>query len=202
MKKSVGISLSIPTPRPEVDAERAARAVRELLLALGEDPSREGLEDTPRRVAEMYRALFAGRFEDPAEILSRTFAEPSGELVLVRDIEVASTCEHHLLPFVGTAHVAYVPGERVVGLSKLVRLVDAFARRPQVQERMTQQIADAMDEHLGAAGVLVAVRAEHFCMRLRGVRKAGSSTWTVASRGSLRDDDRARAEALALIRQA
>ena len=201
MKSSIGLSLSPPAVSPEIDQERAERAVRELLSALGEDPDRDGLRDTPRRVAAMYRDLFSGRSQDLGDILARTFEEPSGDLVLVRDIEFASTCEHHLLPFIGAAHVAYVPGERVVGLSKLARLVDACARRPQVQERMTHEIADAITRHLDPAGALVAVRAEHLCMRLRGVRKPGTSTWTLAARGTLRTDPAARAETLALIRE-
>lgn len=184
-----------------VDHARAARAVRELLLALGEDPDREGLRDTPQRVAGMFAELFAGRWQDPSGILATAFSERFGELVLVRGIELTSTCEHHLLPIVGHAHVAYLPGGQVVGLSKLARLVDAFARRPQVQERLTREIADALAEHLDATGVLVAIEAEHFCMRLRGVRKSGATTWTVAARGALRDDASARAEAMALIRR-
>jgi len=167
---------------------------------MGEDPNREGLKDTPRRVAEMYQDLFAGRTDDPGTHLSRTFAESFGELVLVRDIDVASTCEHHLLPFLGHAHIAYLPGDRVVGLSKLARVVDLYARRPQVQERLTRQIADALVEHLAPRGVLVAIRAEHLCMTVRGVQKAGTSTWTIATRGVFHDDQSARTEAMAMIR--
>lgn len=191
-----------PAEGHEIDHHRATRAVRELLVALGENPDREGLRDTPRRVASMFAELFAGRAQDPSEILSRTFAEDFGELVLLRGIELTSVCEHHLLPVVGQAHVAYVAGDRVVGLSKLARLVDAFARRPTVQERLTREIADALMQHLNPAGALVAVEAEHYCMRMRGVRKAGATTWTVAARGTMRDDRGLRTDTLSLMRRA
>ena len=200
MTKPATAPRSLPPPVNRFDGDRAERAVRELLLALGEDPDRDGLRDTPRRVAEMYRNLFAGRGEDPGRHLSRTFAESFDELVVVRDIAFASTCEHHLLPFIGHAHIAYLPGARVVGLSKLARMVDGFAARPQVQERLTRQVADALVEHLDPRAALVAVRAEHSCMAVRGVRKVGATTWTMAARGAFRDDPSARCEALSLIR--
>lgn len=185
---------------PRVDLERAAAAVRELLIAVGEDPDREGLLDTPGRVARAYEETFAGLRQDPAEVLSRTFDVAHDEMVLVRDIEVYSTCEHHLLPFHGVAHVAYIPAQngRVTGLSKIARLVDVFARRPQVQERMTTQIADSLVEHLHAQGVMVVVSCEHLCMSMRGVRKPGAVTTTSAVRGQLRDPT-TRAEAISLM---
>ena len=186
-------------PARVFDQDRAQRAVRELLLAIGEDPDREGLADTPRRVAAMYRELFAGVHVDPAEHLGRTFAESYDDVVVLRDIRFASTCEHHLLPFMGRAHVAYLPRDRVVGLSKLARTVHAFARRPQVQERMTAQIVDALIEHLDARGALVVVTAEHLCMRVRGVGEPESEMITTAARGALRDDRALRAEVLALL---
>lgn len=184
-----------------VDLERAAAAVRELLIAVGEDPDREGLRETPQRVARAYAEAFAGMTADPAELLSKTFDVAHDELVLVRDIEVYSTCEHHLLPFHGVAHVAYVPGRngRVTGLSKLARLVDVYAKRPQVQERLTTQVADAVMEHLGARGAMVVVECEHLCMSMRGVRKPGARTITSAVRGLLRDPA-TRAETISLMR--
>lgn len=200
MKTPLHVTAPVRPSVSEVDHDRAARAIRELLSALGENPDREGLRDTPRRVAALFATLVSGRHQGAEDILSRTFEESFGELVLIRDIELSSTCEHHLLPFVGAAHIAYLPGVHVVGLSKLARLVDAFAHRLQVQERLTRQVADAVMEHLAPAGVLVAVQAEHFCMRLRGVRKSRATTWTIAARGALRDDRRARDEAMALIR--
>lgn len=174
--------------------------MRELLLAVGEDPDREGLRGTPARVARAYAELFEGLHQSPAQVLGETFAADHDELVLVRDIPLASTCEHHLLPFVGVAHVAYLPGEdgRVSGLSKLARLVDVYARRPQVQERLTGQVADALVEHARARGALVVVDAEHLCMAVRGVRRPGARTTTSAVRGYLREPT-TRAEALALI---
>lgn len=186
--------------RPEIDLERAAAAVRELLLALGEDPDREGLRDTPSRVARSYAETFAGMWQTPEEALSRTFAVDHSELVIVRDIEVYSTCEHHLVPFHGVAHVGYIPAPdgRVTGLSKIARLVDVFARRPQVQERLTTQIADALVDHLHAQGVLVVVECEHLCMSMRGVRKPGALTITSAVRGQL-TSPATRAEAMSLI---
>ena len=183
-----------------VDQPRIEAAVREILLAIGDDPDRDGLRDTPQRVARSYAELFAGLSQDPAEVIGTTFDVSHEELVLVKDIEVASCCEHHLLPFTGVAHVGYIPqkGGRVAGLSKIARLVDIYARRPQVQERLTTQIAEAMVEQLHARGVIVVVEAEHSCMTLRGVRKPGSKTVTSAVRGVLRDSA-TRAEAMGLI---
>ena len=183
-----------------IDHERVAAAVREFLAGIGEDPDREGLAGTPARVARACEELFDGMSADPAAVLSTTFDLGHDELVLVKDIEVHSVCEHHLLPFTGVAHVAYIPaGHRIVGLSKLARLVDVYARRPQVQERLTSQVADALVEHLGPQGVLVVVECEHLCMTMRGVRKSGAKTVTSAVRGILRDPA-TRAEALSLIR--
>ncbi|EYR62293.1 GTP cyclohydrolase [Actinotalea ferrariae CF5-4] len=183
------------------DAERAERAVRELLLAVGEDPDRDGLRETPARVARAYAELFAGLYQDPADVLKVTFdIGGHDEMILVKDIEVYSTCEHHLVPFHGVAHVGYIPGEdgRVTGLSKLARLVDVFARRPQVQERLTTQIADTLVEVLRPQGVIVVLQCEHLCMSMRGVRKPGSNTLTSAVRGQMRDAA-TRAEAMSLI---
>lgn len=182
------------------DGPRVEAAVRELLAAIGEDPDRDGLRDTPARVARACAELFGGLHEDPAVVLSSTFELDHDELVLVREIPLASTCEHHLLPFVGVAHVAYLPSAegRVTGLSKLARLVDVYARRPQVQERLTGQVADALMEHLGARGALVVLDAEHLCMSVRGVRRPGTRTTTSAVRGYLREPT-TRAEALSLI---
>ncbi len=184
------------------DAPRIEAAVREILIGIGENPDREGLRDTPGRVARAYRELFAGLGADPDEVLTRTFSEDHDELVLVRDIPMFSMCEHHLLPFHGVAHVAYLPGPdgRVTGLSKLARLVDLYARRPQVQERLTTQVADALDRALDARGVIVVIDAEHQCMSARGVRKPGSRTTTSAVRGTLKSSASTRAEALGLIR--
>jgi GTP cyclohydrolase I len=185
---------------PPIDAARAEAAVRELLIAIGEDPDREGLQETPARVARSYSELFAGLRQDPAEVLATTFPIDHEELIIVRDIPLYSTCEHHLLPFHGIAHVGYIPGTdgRVTGLSKLARLVEVFARRPQVQERITTQIADALVDHLNAQGVIVVVEAEHLCMTMRGVRKPGARTITSAVRGQLRDAA-TRAEAMSLL---
>ncbi|MBC7290872.1 MAG: GTP cyclohydrolase I FolE [Actinotalea sp.] len=183
------------------DAERAERAVRELLLAVGEDPDRDGLRDTPARVARAYAEVFSGLNQDPADVLAVTFdIGGHDEMVLVKDIEVFSTCEHHLVPFHGVAHVGYIPGDdgRVTGLSKLARLVDVFARRPQVQERLTTQVADTLVEILRPKGVIVVMQCEHLCMSMRGVRKPGSSTLTSAVRGQMRDAA-TRAEAMSLI---
>jgi GTP cyclohydrolase I len=184
-----------------LDPERIERAVKELLIAIGEDPEREGLQATPRRVAAMYEELFAGLEEDPAKHLTLTFAADHDEMVMVRDIPFASLCEHHLVPFMGKAHVAYIPGDdgRITGLSKLARLVDAFAKRLQVQERMTSQIADTLMETLAPRGALVVVEAEHLCMSMRGVRKPGTLTVTSALRGIFKDDPRTRAEAMAFV---
>lgn len=184
---------------PGIDLERAEAAVRELLLAMGEDPDREGLRETPRRVARTYRELFRGLNADPAPHLRRTFNEAHSEIVLVRDIDFSSLCEHHLLPFMGQAHVAYLPKDKVVGLSKLARTVDAFARRPQVQERLTAQIADAIMTHLDPLGAMVVIEAEHLCMRVRGVAKPNAVTVTSAVRGVFKSSSTSRAEAMALL---
>jgi GTP cyclohydrolase IA len=192
-----------PVPElPPFDAERAEAAVRELLIAIGEDPEREGLRDTPGRVARSYQELFAGLRADPPAVLDRTFSENHDELVLVRDIPMFSMCEHHLVPFHGVAHVGYIPNPdgRVTGLSKIARLVDLYARRPQVQERLTAQVADALVRKLEPKGVIVVIEAEHLCMGMRGVRKPGSRTTTSAVRGMLRSSPTSRAEVLALIR--
>lgn len=183
-----------------VDLPRAAAAVRELLAAIGEDPDRDGLRDTPLRVAKAWIELGGGYDTDAAEILGTTFDIDHDELVLVKDIRLVSMCEHHMLPFTGVAHVGYIPsaGGRVTGLSKLARLVESYARRLQVQERLTTQIAEALVEHLDARGVIVVVEAEHTCMTMRGVRKPGSRTVTSAVRGQLRDPA-TRAEAMSLI---
>ena len=180
------------------DQERAERAVKELLLALGEDPNRDGLQDTPARVARAFAENFAGLWQAPEEVLTTTFDIGHEELVIVKDIEVFSHCEHHLTPFHGVAHVGYIPSGQITGLSKIARLVDLFARRPQVQERMTTQIADALVEILKPAGVIVIVECEHLCMSMRGVRKAEARTVTSAVRGILRDPA-TRAEAISLI---
>jgi GTP cyclohydrolase I len=184
-----------------IDQARAEAAIRELLIAVGEDPDRPGLQDTPARVARAYAETFGGLHQDPLEVLATTFEEDHDELVLVKDIPMYSTCEHHLVPFHGAAHLAYIPGEdgRVTGLSKLARLVDLYARRPQVQERMTRQIADAMVEGLKPRGVLVILEAEHLCMAMRGIRKPGSRTVTSAVRGIFRDNAATRAEAMSLV---
>jgi GTP cyclohydrolase IA len=189
------------TPAPGVDQERAAAAVRELLIAVGEDPDRPGLKDTPGRVARAYAETFAGLWQDPGEILATTFDEDHDELVLVKDIPMYSTCEHHLVPFHGMAHIGYIPGAdgRVTGLSKLARLVEVYARRPQVQERMTSQIADALSDVLKPRGVIVVIEAEHLCMAMRGIRKPGASTVTSAVRGLFRENLASRNEAMSLI---
>jgi GTP cyclohydrolase I len=182
----------------EYDHERAERAVKELLLALGEDPEREGLKDTPARVARAFKENFAGLWQSPEDVLTTTFDIGHEELVIIRDIEVFSHCEHHLTPFHGVAHVGYIPSGKITGLSKVARLVDLFARRPQVQERLTSQIADAMVEILDAAGVSVIIDCEHLCMSMRGVRKSEARTVTSAVRGILRDPA-TRSEAISLI---
>jgi len=184
-----------------VDQPRLERLVAELLEAIGEDPRRDGLLATPRRVAQMYEELFSGHDDDPGKHLTVTFAAEHDEMVMVRDIPFASLCEHHIIPFIGRAHVAYIPGEdgRLTGLSKLARLVDAYARRLQVQERMTTQIADTLEAVLEPRGVLVVVEAEHLCMSMRGVKKPGTLTITSAVRGLFRDDPRTRAEALQFV---
>ena len=189
-------------PSPEgVDLDRIERAVREILLAIGEDPDRDGLARTPRRVAEMYAEICSGMHEDPSRHLVTTFEAEHDEMVMVRDIPLYSICEHHLTPFHGHAHVAYIPNEdgRITGLSKLARLVDGYAKRPQVQERLTTQIADALMERLQPRGAFVMIEAEHLCMSMRGVRKPGSLTVTSAVRGSFKDSPATRSEAMALL---
>lgn len=183
-----------------VDQPRVAAAVRELLAAIGEDPDREGLRETPARVARAYAEIFEGLDAAAADVLGTTFDIAHDELVLVKDIEVWSTCEHHLVPFTGVAHIGYIPAVdgRITGLSKLARLVDVFAKRPQVQERLTTQVADALVEHLQPRGVIVVIECEHLCMTMRGVRKPGSKTVTSAVRGALRNPA-TRAEAMSLI---
>ncbi|MFI6324538.1 GTP cyclohydrolase I FolE [Nonomuraea sp. NPDC050556] len=184
-----------------VDLGRIEKAVREILYAIGEDPDRDGLLDTPSRVARAYAEQFSGLTQTPEDVLTKVFDVDHDEMVLVRDIEVYSTCEHHLVPFHGVAHVGYIPNEKgqVTGLSKLARLVDVFARRPQVQERMTSQIADALMRVLEPRGVIVVIEAEHLCMTMRGVRKPGAKTLTSAVRGDFRNSDKTRAEAMSLI---
>ncbi|APU41035.1 GTP cyclohydrolase I FolE [Streptomyces sp. NPDC056254] len=184
----------------EFDEKRAEAAIRELLIAVGEDPDREGLLETPARVARSYREIFAGLYQKPEEVLTTTFDLGHDEMVLVKDIEVMSSCEHHLVPFHGVAHVGYIPSTdgKITGLSKLARLVDVFARRPQVQERLTTQIADSLMEILEPRGVIVVVECEHMCMTMRGVRKPGAKTITSAVRGQLRDPA-TRNEAMSLI---
>jgi GTP cyclohydrolase I len=183
------------------DRPRAEAAVRELLVALGEDPDREGLRDTPARVVRAYREIFAGLYIDPASVLNTMFDEDHNELVIVKEIPMYSTCEHHLVAFHGVAHVGYIPGAdgKVTGLSKIARLVDLYAKRPQVQERLTSQIADAMVQRLNPLGVIVVIEAEHLCMAMRGVRKPGAVTTTSAVRGQFKTDAASRAEALDLI---
>ena len=186
-------------PTAAVDQPRIERAIREILAAIGEDPERDGLRDTPARVARAYAEQFAGLGQRPESVLTTVFDADHDEMVLVRDIEVYSTCEHHLLPFLGKAHVAYLPNGKIVGLSKLARVVETLARRPQVQERMTSQIADALMNVLDPTGVIVVIEAEHLCMAMRGVRKPGAKTVTSAVRGIFRDSTVTRAEAMSLI---
>jgi GTP cyclohydrolase I len=185
-----------------VDRARAEAAVRELLIAIGEDPDREGLRDTPARVARAYEEIFAGLYTDADAVLDRTFDEQHQELILVKDIPMFSTCEHHLVPFHGVAHVGYIPNVtgRVTGLSKIARVVENYARRPQVQERLTGQVADALVRKLEPRGVIVVIDAEHLCMAMRGVRKPGSRTTTSAVRGLFSTSSTSRAEAMSLIR--
>ncbi|MCX6505181.1 MAG: GTP cyclohydrolase I FolE [Actinobacteria bacterium] len=189
------------SPFVGVDEKRIAVAVSEILLAIGEDPKRDGLVRTPERVANMYSEIFRGMREDPSRHLEVTFEAEHDEMVLVRDITMFSCCEHHLVPFAGKAHVAYIPGAdgRITGLSKIARLVDGFARRPQVQERLTTQIADALEEQLQPDGVLVMIEAEHLCMSMRGVSKPGALTITSAVRGLFKNNPSTRSEALSLI---
>jgi GTP cyclohydrolase IA len=190
------------TPRiRRFDRERAEAAIRELLYAIGEDPERDGLLDTPARVARAYREMFAGLYTDPDSVLNTTFDEEHDEMVIVKEIPLYSTCEHHLVSFHGVAHVGYIPGRdgRVTGLSKIARLVDLYAKRPQVQERLTSQIADALVSRLDPSGVIVVIEAEHLCMAMRGVRKPGAVTTTSAVRGQFKTSAASRAEALDLI---
>ena len=186
-----------------MDTQKIEEGVRLILEGVGEDPSREGLELTPSRVARMYEEVLAGELEDPAALFEQQFDEGHQEMVIVHDIPVYSLCEHHLLPFIGLAHVAYIPNEsgRICGISKLARLVDVYARRLQVQERLTSQVADALVEHMHPLGVLVVIECEHLCMTMRGVKKPGSKTTTSAVRGSFRKSVETRSEALALIRE-
>jgi GTP cyclohydrolase I len=185
-----------------MDRPRAEAAIRELLLACGENPDREGLRDTPARVARAYEEIFAGLYTDPDLVLEKTFDEDHQELILVKDIPMFSVCEHHLVPFHGFAHVGYIPSVsgRVTGLSKIARVVDLYARRPQVQERLTGQVADAMVRKLDPRGVIVVMDAEHLCMGMRGIRKPGSRTTTSAVRGLFQTSQSSRSEALSLIR--
>ena len=183
-----------------VDQERVARAVREILEAIGEDPTREGLVETPRRIAEMYEELFAGLHQDPREVLTTGFQESHREMVILNNIPFYSLCEHHFLPFHGRAHVGYVPEGRIVGASKIARAVDILARRPQLQERLTGQIADAIMDGLSPDGVAVVIEAEHLCMTMRGVQKPGTTLVTSAIRGGFRRRAVTRAEFLALVR--
>ena len=195
------ISIEGPTAIAEFDHDRAAAAVRELLIAIGEDPEREGLRDTPTRVARAYAELTMGLHQRPEDVLTTTFDIGHDEMVLVRDIELWSMCEHHLVPFTGVAHVGYIPAEtgKITGLSKLARLVDVYAKRPQVQERLTTQVADSLMEILEARGVIAVIEAEHLCMTMRGVKKAGARTITSAVRGMFLTQQATRAEAMALI---
>ena len=187
--------------RPEFDPELVEDAVRQILKAIGEDPDRDGLQRTPQRVADMYAELFSGVGKDPVEEIDVVFEAGHDEMIMVRDIPLASLCEHHMLPFIGKAHVAYIPNEKgqITGLSKLARVVDLVARRPQVQERLTTEVADAIETALDPRGVLVVVEAEHLCMTMRGIRKPGSETVTSAVRGIFRDNDATRAEAMGFI---
>lgn len=192
--------LAEPPARAAFDHERVMAAVREILIGIGEDPEREGLRDTPSRVANSFQEIFAGLHQTAEDVLTTTFSIGHEELVVVKDIELYSTCEHHLVPFHGVAHVGYIPNDEghITGLSKIARLVDVYARRPQVQERMTTQIADAMVNVLSPRGVIVVIECEHMCMSMRGIRKPGALTVTSAVRGQLRDSA-TRAEAMALI---
>ena len=194
-----GTPKAVDAPASPVDHARIRKAVREILLAVGEDPDREGLLETPDRVARMYAEVFAGLHQDPATHLKKTFTQKHDEMVLVKDIEFASCCEHHLLPFIGKAHVAYLPDGKVVGLSKLARVVDAVARRPQVQERMTESIADLIMTELHPRGVGVIIEASHSCMTIRGVRKPAAMTITSSMRGGFLANPATRAELMSLV---
>jgi GTP cyclohydrolase IA len=197
-RRSLGDNLNGPHSGT-VDLDRIRAAVREILLAVGEDPEREGLRETPERVARMYAELFAGLRKDPRDMLQKTFTQKYDEMVLVKDISFESMCEHHLLPFFGKAHVAYLPKGKIVGLSKLPRAVEVLSRRPQVQERMTEELADLLMEYLDARGVGVILEATHTCMAIRGIRKAGSMCTTSAMRGAFKSNQSTRAEMMALI---
>jgi GTP cyclohydrolase I len=194
------VTLDVDGTIGEFDEKRAESAVRELLLAVGEDPDREGLRETPARVARAYKEIFAGLWQEPEDVLTTTFDLGHDEMILVKDIEITSCCEHHLVPFRGVAHVGYIPSVsgKITGLSKLARLVDVFARRPQVQERLTTQVADSLMKILEPRGVIVVIECEHMCMSMRGIRKPGAKTITSAVRGQLRDVA-TRAEAMSLI---
>ncbi|MFG2820662.1 GTP cyclohydrolase I FolE [Kitasatospora sp. NPDC048365] len=194
------VTLDGESPIGHFDQKRAENAVRELLIAVGEDPDREGLLETPARVARAYKEIFAGLWQEPEDVLTTTFDLGHDEMVLVKDIEVFSTCEHHLVPFQGVAHVGYIPSTsgKITGLSKLARLVDVYARRPQVQERLTSQVADSLMRILEPRGAIVVIECEHMCMSMRGIRKPGAKTLTSAVRGQLRDPA-TRAEAMSLI---
>jgi GTP cyclohydrolase IA len=192
--------VSSPAPQSgKVDLPRIQRAVREILAAVGEDPDREGLLETPARVARMYAELFSGLHQDPREHLQKFFTEKYDEIVLVRDISFNSVCEHHLMPFIGMAHVAYIPNGRVIGLSKLARVVEVISKRPQVQERMTEEIANALVEELNAKGVAVVIEASHSCMTVRGIRKPGSMCVTSSMKGTFRANLSSRSEVMTLI---
>jgi len=204
MTDPISLPVRAPEDVPEFDHARAEAAVSELLAAMGEDPSREGLLDTPARVARAYAELTQGLRQTAEDVLTTTFDIGHNELVLVRDIELWSMCEHHLVPFTGVAHVGYIPATtgKITGLSKLARLVDVYAKRPQVQERLTTQVADSLMRVLEPRGVIVVIEAEHLCMTMRGVRKAGARTITSAVRGTMRSNPATRAEAMALINRA
>ncbi|WP_134741146.1 GTP cyclohydrolase I FolE [Nocardioides sp. 503] len=201
MTDPISVPARAPEEIPDFDHDRAAAAVRELLFAIGEDPDREGLRETPARVARAYAELTQGLRQTPEDVLTTTFDLGHQEMVLVRDIELWSMCEHHLVPFTGVAHVGYIPAEsgKITGLSKLARLVDVYSKRPQVQERLTTQVADALMDILAARGVIVVIEAEHLCMTMRGVKKAGARTITSAVRGTMLSDPATRNEAMALI---
>jgi GTP cyclohydrolase I len=201
LRPGVGTDGTAETALPPIDHDRIKRAVRDILEAIGEDPERDGLVGTPERIANMYQEIFSGLREDPGRHLNVTFEAGHDEMVMVKDITLYSMCEHHLIPWIGAAHVAYIPNVdgRITGLSKLARLVDGYSHRPQVQERLTTQIADAVERVLEPRGVLVVVEAEHLCMSMRGVRKPGSTTVTSAVRGLFRDNEATRVEAMSLI---
>ncbi|MBR2151770.1 MAG: GTP cyclohydrolase I FolE [Clostridia bacterium] len=184
-----------------MDKKRIEVAVREILIAIGDDPDREGLVETPKRVAEMYADIFSGLHDDPTKHLKFFHEQDNDEMVIVRDIPLYSMCEHHLIPFMGVAHIAYIPkGGKVIGLSKLARIVSSFAKTPQLQERLTSQVADFLEEHLEPLGVAVVIEAEHLCMTMRGARAAGSKTQTSALRGVMKSDARTRAEVMSLLK--